>query len=345
MTALPNELASSPTIYPQKWDIVRDALLLIRLTEADYRAASFLDDRILSPATRGEWAPFDVAARAAASVGAARPLHFIFHAGHVGSTLLSRLLDETGSVLSLREPLPLRSLADARDVLGRRESPFTESQLADRLDVFVRLWSRGFPQTRTVVLKATSATGRLGVALLKASQASRAVYLNLPPEPYLATLLGGANAIHDLNGFAPERIRRLGAYLGEHKLVLSALSPGELAAMSWLTERLTQVRTANEVGSRVLALDFEVFLANVDEGLANVCRHFGMTVSPEILSRAARSRVMGRYSKAPEQYEYSPAFRAQILAQARRDHAVEIRKGLSLIELLSRNHQAAASTW
>ena len=51
-----------------------------------------------------------------------RAVHFIFHTGHVGSTLVSRLLDETGDVLSLREPLPLRTLADAMDVLTLPES-------------------------------------------------------------------------------------------------------------------------------------------------------------------------------------------------------------------------------
>ncbi len=92
---------------------MRESCLVIELGETAYRAASFLDDRILGPATRGGWLPLDRVLEAARHAADLRPLHFIFHTGHVGSTLVSRLLDETGAVLSLREPLPLRTLADA----------------------------------------------------------------------------------------------------------------------------------------------------------------------------------------------------------------------------------------
>ena len=120
--ALLTGLVASPDVYVQKVDLVRDAALLLRLDEAAYRAASFLDDRILAPGLNGGWTSLPNVVAAAQDIVHGRPLHFIFHTGHVGSTLLSRLLDESGCVLSLREPLPLRTLADARDVLGSPES-------------------------------------------------------------------------------------------------------------------------------------------------------------------------------------------------------------------------------
>ena len=43
-------LPGSPDIYPQKIDLVLESILLVRFDEAAYRAASFLDDRILRPA-------------------------------------------------------------------------------------------------------------------------------------------------------------------------------------------------------------------------------------------------------------------------------------------------------
>ena len=64
--------------------------------------------------------------------------------------LLSRLLDEVPGVLGLREPHPLQTLADMAD-----EASGGEAYLA-RLKTFLRLWSRGFEATSTVVLKATS---------------------------------------------------------------------------------------------------------------------------------------------------------------------------------------------
>src|SRR5258708_1436206 len=115
-------MPGSPDAYPQKIDFLSLAVLLIQFNASAYRSASFLDDRILGPTTTGAWFPVDRVADASQLVTNARPLHFIFHTGHVGSTLVSRLLDETGTVLSLREPFPLRTLADAHHLLGRPHS-------------------------------------------------------------------------------------------------------------------------------------------------------------------------------------------------------------------------------
>ena len=138
--------------------------------------------------------PVDIASRLVAKAG---PLHFIFHTGHVGSTLVSRLLDETGVVLSLREPLPLRTLADAHDVLGRPDSLLSDAQFQLVLGVFMRLWARGYDSTRGIVVKATSSAGRLAVPILAGGERSRAIYMSLSAEPYLAgvgTLGSGSRA-------------------------------------------------------------------------------------------------------------------------------------------------------
>ena len=121
-------LPASPDAYPQALDVARGLVLVVRMSERAYGAASFLDDRILGPGTEGAWFTLASAARAAGAIAGPRPLHFIFHTGHVGSTLLSRLLDEAGTVLGLREPLPLRTLAEAQDVLGRPESLLAAAQ-------------------------------------------------------------------------------------------------------------------------------------------------------------------------------------------------------------------------
>src|SRR4029079_6763913 len=128
---------------------------------------------------------------------------------HVGSTLVSRLLDASGAVLSLREPLPLRTLAEASESLGLEESLLSEGQCEQLLDTFARLWCRGYPATRCVIVKATSATARLAPWLLGGRPTSRACYLNVRAEPYLATLLAGANSAADLRGHGAERMRRL----------------------------------------------------------------------------------------------------------------------------------------
>ncbi len=314
-----SELFPSPVLYPQKYDAARDALFFLRLREDDYRTASFLDERMQTPAMQGAWTSYAEVAGAAA--GGALPLHLIFHTGHVGSTLLSRLIDEAGGVLGLREPLPLRTLGEMQDA---RDARFDA-----RLATFLALWRRGFADTRAVVLKATSSTGRLAPALMTASLQSKAVYLNLKAEPYLATLLAGANALVDLRGFEQERTRRLQVLLGASPR--PATSIGELAALSWLAESLTQARALEAAGGRILRLDFERLLGDVGGTVTKVLEHFGIAPPAGFAEAAARSPVLMRYSKAPQQFAYSPAMRAQLLAQARAEFGGEIRKGLAYL--------------
>jgi len=326
-------LGDTPLIYPHKLDFARDLVLLIRMNEADYRAASFLDERILSPATKGAWCAFAEVAGAAPRQDA-RPLHFIFHAGHVGSTLLSRLLDETGEVLPLREPLTLRMLAELSD------APEGDARLTALLETMLRLWSRGFPATRAVVLKATSSAARLGARLMAAREGARAIYLNLAPEPYFATLLAGANSPDDLAGHRAERAGRLERLLGAPTPRTDSL--GELAAMSWLTERLTQEAIGQVAGPRLLALDFEHLLRHTEETLTRVVAHFGLAVRPETIAAIARGPVLLRYAKATE-HDYSPELRAQLLDRARGEQAGEIKNGLDWLEKIGQEHEAAAN--
>ena len=259
---------------PQAVDLVRGLVLVIRLDARAYRAASFLDDRILGPSTEGAWIPGAAVTQAARQVANAKPLHFVFHTGHVGSTLLSRLLDETGAVLGLREPLPLRTLADAHDVLGKSESLLGTPQFEALLDMLLGLWSRGYETTCAVVVKATSSAGRLAPRLLGQSPASRAVYLNLAAEPYLAQRCWRREL---RPGPARPRPGPHAPPAGRPRTALAplyALSIGELAALGWLVESLSQAAALEAAGSRLLALDFDVFLAHVPGELAKVLTHF-----------------------------------------------------------------------
>jgi hypothetical protein len=335
-------LPDSPSSYPQKLDLVRACVLLIGFDEAAYRAASFLDDRILGPATPGVWLTLDRFIAAAQRATGGRPLHFVLHAGHVGSTLVSRLLDSTGTVLPLREPLPLRTLAEAADQLGSKDSLVDEPGFDAILDAFLALWRRGYASTHSVVLKATSSTARMAPRLLRRDPRARSIYLNLRPEPYLATLLAGPNSPTDLRGHGPERMRRLLRTLAPESLPpLHALSLGELAALSWLAETLTQHELLDAAPDRVLAVDFDALLADVPRVLSHVASHLSLDVPEGWATQLGSHPALTRYSKSPE-HEYSPALRAQVLEQARREHAGELRRGLAWLENVARAEPAAA---
>jgi hypothetical protein len=335
------QLPLSPDAYPQNIDFARESVLVVLFDANSYRAASFLDDRVLGLGTKGAWLPLSRVAEASRQVRNARPVHFIFHTGHVGSTLLSRLLDEGFAVLSLREPLPLRTLATAHDSLGRDDSPLGRTGFDDALASFMRLWSRGYPDTHSVVVKATSAAGRLAAPILAASVGSRAVYLNLRAEPYLATLLAGENSPIDLRGHGPERIQRLRSYGAERLPPLHELSHGELAAMSWLCESCTQREAVERFPDRVMTLDFDDFLADVGGSMLRVLGHFALPHDARTASAMEASPALMRYSKAPE-YPYTPSVRAEVLRDSRRDNREEIRKGMVWLEARARSDVALA---
>jgi hypothetical protein len=332
---------ASPDVYPQKLDLIRGGLLLIHFGEDAYRTSSFLDDRILGAATRGGWVPVERVAAAARLGDGARPLNFIFHTGHVGSTLVSRLLDETGQVLSVREPLPLRTLAEAQDVLRAPESLLGQPQFDLLLDTLMRLWSRGYAATRCVVVKATSSAARLAPAVLERFAETRAVYLNLRAEPALATLLAGSNSPIDLRGHGAERLKRLRALIAAEIAPLYTLSLGELAAMSWLSESLTRRDALDRFPGQMIAVDFDDFLEDVAESMQRILVHFDLPADAAQLARIAASPVLTRYSKALDR-DYGPAIRAQVLADARHDHRAEIGRGMLWLERLARSEHTVA---
>lgn len=335
-------LAASPDVYVQKVDLTRGAALLLRLDEAAYRAASFLDDRILTPGLQGGWVSLPRLLDTAGALDNAKPLHFILHTGHVGSTLLSRLLDESGCVLSLREPLPLRTLADAHDVLGLPESLLSSRDFETLVHAMLQLWSRGYASTHSVVLKATSSASRVAASLLQRRPAARAVYLNLAAEPYLATLLAGKNSEVDLRGHGPVRIRQLQARLQAQLAPLHALSLGGMAAMSWLAETWNQHDAVTGFGERVMALDFDELLGDVAGGVGRVAAHFQLPTETCWLADIARSPVLTRYSKSPD-FEYSPQLRRELLRESRQSNAAQIAAGLRWLDALAGSHPAVAA--
>jgi hypothetical protein len=112
--------------------------------------------------------------------------------------------------------------------------------------------------------------------------------------------------------------------------------------MSWLVESWTQRDAALRWADRVLPVDFEAFLADVEDGLRRVGVHFELSLDDRQISALAGGVAMARYSKAPE-YAYSAALRAQILDDARRNHRDEIRKGMAWLERMAHADSAASA--
>src|SRR5688572_17253562 len=109
-TPSPGEIARDATWLAQALDPSAGIARMVAMDAAAYRAASFLDDRLLQSPVDSQLVAWPEIEAAMAGTRR-RDARWIFHIGHVGSTLVSRLLGELPSVLGLREPRLLRDLA------------------------------------------------------------------------------------------------------------------------------------------------------------------------------------------------------------------------------------------
>ncbi len=329
-----SKLHRSPAFFPLEMDPDGARVCLVRLDEAEYRSASFLDQRIVTPQRQSVW--HDWAEVRAASVALPIRTNFIFHIGHVGSTLLSRLLGEHRQVFSVREPALLRMLAEQRGAPSStsiKGGPPWDEQLA----VFLKLLSRTWRPEQTALIKATSFVSAIAGELLARSPSARAVVLFVKPLAYLRGILGGENSRREIASLAPRRQWRFN-HAGVVPLGLTPpSSEGEIIAMSWLCE-MTSLHLAEKAHpGRMLWLDFDRLLAAPEAGLSKTLTHLETAASNTEVEALAASPWMTRYSKAPE-HAYDTALRHSVLAQAARRHAEEIRKGMDWLSRMGAGH-------
>ncbi|BDU18511.1 hypothetical protein [Lysobacter auxotrophicus] len=305
---------------PFKLDPIGQRVLWLRLDETQRREAAFLDDRAIPKNAEGGWAPLETLLSRTADTTA--PAHAIFHIGHCGSTLLSRLLDTWPDVQGLREPLPLRTLADAWPTLDEPTSRLSPYQADDALRALWSRWSQALaPHARSIV-KATSSCNGLIAPLMAQQPHLRVVLMDMPLRPYLATLLKSPSSVFDAASAAGERLRYLhGHGIGTH-LSLHQIPLHRQCALGWLAEQMRfDALAKGRYGDRVLRLDFEALLDDPARELHRVAAHFGLDTSR--VDEAVASPAWGRYSKA-QSHGYGRDDRAHDLALSMQTHGADI---------------------
>lgn len=315
---------ATPDYLPMEYNPANGYVTLLRLTEADYRAASFLDRRILRPDStivQSDWATLERPAEAR------RDAQYIFHIGNVGSTLLSRLLGELPDVFALREPVLLRDFA---------ERPPGAADF-ERLNV---LLSRTFRPEQRANVKATSFTSERADRLVPAG--SKALFLYARPDHYLENILAGENSWQTLQSLSPIRLMRLQRRCPGLEADIFAMHDGLRAALGWACEMTSLEAAASRMPAGAVAwLDFDTFLAEPLRHFRAIATHFGHETDETAARAIVEGPLMGRYSKALD-YEYSPALRREILADARQRHGAAIRDGLNWLAGLAGRYPAMA---
>ena len=295
----PQVIAADAHWLAQALDPAAGIVRLVAMDREAYRAASFLDDRLMQLPVDAQLLPWpDVEA---ATEGVLRQnARWIFHIGHVGSTLVSRLLGEIPRVLAVREPRLLRDLALCpAEVRHRYCSPVP------------KLMSRTFADDEIACVKATSFASEIAPELVPAGQ--RAVFMYATPANYIGSILAGENSVKELRMLAPSRAQRL-------QQRVSSLGPArndaELAAIAWACEMTALEDAAERMPDRFIYWsDFDKMLEDMQTELARIADHFGFAVSAGEIEAIASGPLMARYSKALE-YDYSPQLRRELIAEA-----------------------------
>jgi len=319
MTDVPwTELTNDAQWLVQALDPATDQVRLVRLSPEAYREASFLDDRMFQKPHEALIRPWAQVAPIAATL-TRDDARWIFHIGHVGSTLVARLLGELPAVLSIREPRILRDLTNLEPARRQQMTPSIR-----------KLLSRTFAPADAALVKATSFVSE-HAGELPASE-GRTLMMYAGPQAYIETILAGPNSVLELRQLAPQREVRL---RDRSSTSHPARNDAELAALAWACEMTSMEAAAEAIEGPVQWLDFDAFLEDVPGQLTAVAAQFGFSAPAGIVERVASGPLVNRYSKDLA-YEYSSTLRAELRAEARRRERFAIRDALAMLEQMAR---------
>lgn len=314
------EILNNARWLAQALDLNSGLLRLVEMSNDDYRAASFLDDRLLQEPRKTSVMGWEELASAIPS-DARRDARWIFHIGHVGSTLVSRLLGELPDVLALREPRLLRDLAIAP---AAQRDPFLAPTIA--------LMSRTFAPAQTALVKATSMASEMAAGLVP--QGERALFLFAKPNAYIATILAGENSVKELEMLLAHREERMSVRVPG--LAQAHTSHAHAAAAAWACEMTALEAAAQAMDDRQLMwADFDVVLGRLEAWLGEAAAFFGFSAPTAQLQAIANGPLVRRYSKALE-YDYSPQLRQELLAEAADSHRAALDGAMAMLRSAAR---------
>lgn len=303
---------STPHWHLHDFSSQQQQATLLQLDEPDYRAASFLDQRVEALAKeRRELALRDLQD---ALPAAARPTRCIFHLGHCGSTLLSRALSASPNILPLREPLTLRRLA-------------AEPTALHLLPLVMAAHSRVFHPAQVVVIKASSTCNRLIEPVLRSHAESQAILMYVPLETYLAGMLGKLTSPSDLSAQAESRLADWQSIPGAPALANEQLNTTKLAVLAWLTGMHYLLAAAGHHPVQTLLCNFETLLNDPQASLTECASFMGLQAENQVIL-SGWPDISTSYSKQPD-LPYSAFNRRKTLHRGRLERGDDIRDGIS----------------
>jgi hypothetical protein len=314
----PDAIARDAKWLAQALDPSTGVARLIAMDAQSYRAASFLDDRLLQQPVDAQIVPWPQVEVAMAG-DLRSDARWIFHIGHVGSTLVSRLLGELDTVLAVREPRLLRDLAlSPPDVRSAYIAPVA------------KLMSRAFAPAEFACVKVTSFASEIAPELVPSGE--RALFMFATPANYIASILAGENSVKELHHLAPARAQRLSARATSFP---HAGNDAQLAAVAWACEMTALEAGAEAMPDREIAwMDFDSMLETLPAELARIAAFFGFPAAEARIEAIASGPLASRHSKALE-HDYSADLRRDLISEATAPHRPSIDGALAMLRQAS----------
>lgn len=339
--ALPPDIATNPAWYMLDYSSRLNYFTFTLLEQAQYNKFAFLDKRTHELFRQTERVAFDRVESAFSDTVDGHPSAYIFQIGHCGSTLLSRALGQCAGVLSVREPLPLRTLA-----YSGRELDVPLGWLSpehwERLKVVVlRALDRRFRPDQVPIIKATSTCNNLIDPILASHPGRRAILLHQKLETTLAGMLRSPSNRADLRKQARHRLQEWHLLTRSTDIRLKDVSDVDIVVLSWAGSMTRFLLAETRFPGQAMKLDFDDFLASPNTKLLEIARFLGLDNHSDRIAGAFET-VAQAYSKSPDK-PYSPVDRQYHLDLSRSQNVREIANGLRTARSLIESHPKLAA--
>jgi hypothetical protein len=321
------DVALDPQWLPHTFDLSGENLTSVFVPREAHRELMFLSDEHFAGSFQTVVHP---ASAIAAHVGQASqaPSHFIFHTAFCGSTLMLKALDIPGRTLGLKEPDVLINLAN-------RFIRSDDRANRDRLALVLRLLSRPFEVSESIVVKPTNFANRLAIPVLEASPESRAVLLYSDVRPLLRSILkrGMWGRIWGRRLFR-SAATWTSLEFGFSEDDIFILTDLQALGLGWLMQMQHFKEVARRFGDRVLMIDSADFLADPARTLKRTSALFQLDLDESLISGIVNGPTFARHSKFSDR-DYGNQERAADQNAAEAAHSEELEMVVKWVEAVA----------
>lgn len=303
---------------------------LVPMDRESYLRSIFTDRGRIVPARQAAWEVglTDLLQGYESHAPRRRPLNYVFHVAHCGSTLLARALDIADRTLVIREPFALRQLgADAAAQPGGPRDPDDWSR---RLGLVSGLLGRTWGPAQAAIVKANVPVNFIIPRLMQLEEGNRGILLYAELERYLVSVLKSPmhqRWVMNVLGHIAGAVMTTAPF---DKINLAAMTPPQAAACLWLVQ-MYRFADALSGEPRLKSLNCEDLFSRPFDTLTAAFAHFDIEIDEEDVRAIIDGGLFGRHAKIPDR-PYDKDTRDAELEASKRRLATEIKSAVSWAE-------------